>query len=158
MERLQYYLTRWHTSPGYKYVRQNLITRLWLLSREKKTLPPYLFQVLDQKTKLFSTIFWLYLSYYHVEQNIYKCSYYFIRARSVHKMRYCKGAKMSLSVRLLARLLGLGRALLKYAAVRHRGFLSGFALCFVWVKYTLQLLSLMSGNEIELESRIIFQL
>ena len=65
---------------------------------------------------------------------------------------------MLLSVRLLPRLLGLGRALLKTCSDQHGGFISGFALCFVSVKSTLQLTSLMSDYGIELESQIIFQL
>ena len=38
---------------------------------------------------------------------------YFYINIAMCKMRYCEGAKMSLSDRLLARILGLGRTILK---------------------------------------------
>ena len=73
--------------------------------------------------------------------------------RTKYRMRYCSGDKISISVRLLARLLGLERA-----SFKNGGLLSNFALCLDWINSTLQLLNSKSGYGIELEMQNIFQL
>ena len=67
---------------------------------------------------------------------------------------------MSLSVRLLARLLGLGRSLLKMCSDQtwRISLRLCIVLCVSKLKSNLQLTSLMSDYGIELESQIVFQL
>ena len=62
-----------------------------------------------------------------------------------------EAAKISLSVRLLARLLELGRASLKIHRSKVADFFEAFLFISVRVNSTLQLLNLKSGYEIELE-------